>query len=154
LVECRVSRLQAILSGGFVVGAIDLIDAGVFFGLRSGTTLPRILRSIAAGVLGRQAATGGTAAALLGLVLHFTIALLIVLTYFLLSRVFPVMRTRVLLSGVVFGVAAYFVMQYVVIPLSATARGPFAWPVFLNGIAIHACGVGPAAAWFVSRARR
>ena len=33
-------------------------------------------------------------------------------------------------------------MNYVVIPLSATARGPFVLPVFINGILIHAFGVG------------
>jgi hypothetical protein len=42
----------------------------------------------------------------------------------------------------IFGVGAYCVMNYVVIPLSATSRGAFAWPVFANGILIHMFGVG------------
>jgi hypothetical protein len=33
-------------------------------------------------------------------------------------------------------------MNYVVISMSATSRGPFVWAVFINGVAIHAFGVG------------
>ena len=39
-------------------------------------------------------------------------------------------------------------MNYAVIPLSATSRGPFVLPVFINGILIHALGVGLPSAWF------
>ena len=38
-----------------------------------------------------------------------------------------------------------------VIPLSATTRGAFSWPVFVNGLAIHMFGVGLPAAWLVTR---
>lgn len=36
----------------------------------------------------------------------------------------------------------YFVMNSIVVPLSAAATGPFSWPVFLNGILIRMFGVG------------
>jgi hypothetical protein len=48
-----------------VVGALDAIDAVVFFGLR-GVTPIRIAHSIAAGLLGRAAFQGGLATAALG----------------------------------------------------------------------------------------
>src|SRR6516165_4944167 len=44
--------------------------------------------------------------------------------------------------GSVYGVGVCFFMNYVVIPMSATARGPFVWSVFANAILIHICGVG------------
>ncbi len=47
-----------------------------------------------------------------------------------------------------------FVMQYAVIPMSATSRGAFVWPVFLNGLLIHAFGVGPVAVWSVTKGRK
>jgi hypothetical protein len=65
-----------------------------------------------------------------------------------MSRAIPFMRKQTVIAGIVYGIAAYFVMNYAVIPLSATARGPFVLPVFLNGILIHALGVGLPAAWF------
>jgi len=143
-----------IAGGALVVAVLDFLDAVVFFGLRNGTSPIRIAQSIAAGVMGRSAFSGGTPAAMLGVGLHFLIAYLIVLTYWTLSRAIPMMTTRVAASGILFGIAAYFVMNYVVIPLSATSRGAFAMPVFLNGLAIHVVGVGLPAAWFVSRAAR
>jgi hypothetical protein len=50
-------------------------------------------------------------------------------------------------------VVAYFVMSYIVIPLSAASQGPFSFPVFVNGILIHAFGVGLPAALFARAAR-
>jgi hypothetical protein len=58
------------------------------------------------------------------------------------------------IAGVIYGIAVYFVMNDVVLPLSAAGRGPFVLPVFINGILIHAIGVGLPSAWFASLARR
>ena len=58
------------------------------------------------------------------------------------------MRRQWLVSGIVYGIAAYFVMNYVVLPLSAAGRGPFVLPVFVNGILIHALGRRTRGAWF------
>jgi uncharacterized membrane protein YagU involved in acid resistance len=146
--------LTRILTGTLIVGILDLADAFLFFYFRSGTRPERILQSIAAGVQGRSAFSGGMASAGLGLLLHFTVALCIVITCALVVKALPGLRQHVVRSGIVFGVAAYFVMQYVVVPLSATSRGPFVWPVFLNGLLIHAFGVGIPAMLSVTRARR
>jgi uncharacterized membrane protein YagU involved in acid resistance len=84
----------------------------------------------------------------LGIILHYFIAFLIVAIFYLLSRAIPFMRKQTVIAGIVYGIAAYFVMNYAVIPLSATVRGPFVLPVFINGLVIHALGVGLPAAWF------
>jgi hypothetical protein len=47
-----------------------------------------------------------------------------------------------------YGVAVDFVMNDAVLPLSPAGRGPFALPVFVNLILIHAFGVGLPSAWF------
>lgn len=146
--------IKELALGGLVVGALDLLDAVVFFGLRNGAKPVRIFQSIAAGLLGRAAFSGGAQAAALGVVLHFLIAFLIVCTCYALSRYIPFMTEHVLVSGILFGIGAYFVMNYLVIPLSATSRGAFSWAVFLNGLAIHAFGIGVPAMWFVARAGR
>ena len=57
------------------------------------------------------------------------------------------------IKGVLYGIAVYFVMNYVVIPLSAASQGTFSMPVFLNGILIHAFGVGLPAALFARAAQ-
>ena len=151
--------VRAILYGGLVVGALDLLDAFVFFGLRSGARPIGILHSIAAGAIGRDAArAGGIPTAALGVLLHFTIAFIIAATYVVASRLLPVLRKRWVLCGLAFGVIAYFVMTFVVVPLSNAGPGwitfalPVA-PVLINGLAIHAFGVGMPAAFFASRVR-
>jgi len=151
---------KAIVYGGLVVGAIDLIDALVFFGLRSGAQPIGILHSIAAGALGRDAArAGGVTTAALGLFLHFLVATLITTVYLVSSRLLPVLRRRWVICGIAFGVIAYFVMTFVVVPLSNAGPGRItfalpATPVLINGVLIHAFGVGLPAAYFGSRIRR
>lgn len=146
---------RAILYGGLTVGGLDLLDALIFFYVRSGAMPMGILHSIAAGLLGpADARAGGVATAILGFALHFAIAFIIVTVYVVASRYLPVLRSRYVLCGLSYGVVAYFVMTYVVVPLSnARSGGVTPWPVFLNGLLIHAFGVGLPAAWFASRIR-
>jgi uncharacterized membrane protein YagU involved in acid resistance len=143
--------MKRVLIGGLVVGVLDLLDAIVFFGLRNGVPPVRIFQSIAAGVQGRAAFSGGVPSAAVGILLHFFIALVIVGVYLVASRSLPVLIRHWIVCGILYGIAAYFFMNYVVIPLSATARGAFVWPVFVNGLAIHMFGVGLPAAWFATR---
>jgi hypothetical protein len=51
--------LESILLGGLAVGVQDILDAITFSAIRSGTPPARVLQSVAAGLLGRDAAFGG-----------------------------------------------------------------------------------------------
>lgn len=154
-----ISIPRAIFYGGATVGTLDLVDAFAFFGWRSGSQPIAILHSIAAGFVGRDAArAGGIPTAILGVIAHYFVAFCIVTVYVLASRMLPVFRKRWFVCGILFGVAAYFVMTWVVVPLSNAGNGSitFALPVravMINGILIHAFGVGLPAAYFASRAR-
>src|SRR5262245_24244301 len=156
-VPMKLSVPRAILYGGLTVGILDLLDAFVFFGLRTGARPTAILHSIAAGFVGRDAArAGGVSTAILGLVSHFLVATCIVTVYVLVSRVSPILRTRWVISGLVFGVAAYFVMTWFVVPMSNAGNGQItfalpATPLVINGILIHMFGVGLPAGAFASR---
>ena len=152
------SAPRAILLGGLTVGTLDLLDAFIFFGIRSGAQPMGILHSIAAGFVGRDAArAGGIATAILGVISHFLVATCIVMTYVLLSRVIPALRKQWVICGIGFGVIAYFVMTFFIVPMSnaGNRRITFAlpvMPVMINGILIHMFGVGLPAAYFASRA--
>jgi hypothetical protein len=144
----RARYAHPILYGTLVVGTLDALDAIVFFGLRNGTTPARIGQSIAAGVFGRASYQMGLRSAAIGFLLHYVVAFLIVAVFYAASRAMPFLRRQTVMAGILYGIAAYFVMNYAVIPLSATTRGPFALPVLVNGLLIHAFGVGLPAAWF------
>jgi hypothetical protein len=105
-------------------------------------------------ILGREAFQGGVATALLGGVLHVFIAFVIVAVYFLASRRAPLLTRHTVPLDMLYGIGVYFVMSYIVIPLSAANQGSFSLPVFLNGILIHALGVGLPAALFARAATR
>ena len=107
---------------GLLAGALDLSFALVFYG-HQGATPTRILRGIAAGLIGRDAALGaGSAPVLLGLGLHFSIAVCAAFVFYRASATFTLLTRRPLVSGAVFGVAVYCFMHFIVIPLS---RIPF-----------------------------
>ena len=155
----RLTAPRAILYGGLTAGTLDLIDAFVFFGLRSGAKPVAILHSIAAGFVGREAArAGGTSTAILGLASHFLVAFCIVTVYVLASRAMPILRKQWVLYGFAFGFVAYLVMTWLVVPLSNAGTGSISFalpvmPILINGILIHALGVGLPAAFFASRVR-
>ena len=137
----RLSPVRAVVYGTLVVGILDAADALIFFGLK-GATPTRIFQSIASGLLGRAAYSGGLRTALLGVALHFIIAFLIVSTFLVASRHIRILRRAPVWSGLIYGVAVYLVMNFVVVPLSAAGRGPLSWPVVVNGVLIHMLGVG------------
>lgn len=139
-------------AGALAVGILDILDAFLFFGIRNGVAPARILQGIAAGLLGRASFEHGLRSAALGLVLHFTIATGIVLTYHAAARRLSALRGSIVLLGPLYGLAVYAVMNYVVIPLSASPRGAPAGPVIINGVLIHIFGVGIPAVWFAQRA--
>jgi len=118
----RRSDLTAILLGGFVAGTVD-VGAAALINLLSPI---RILQFIAGGLLGKAALAGGIPVALLGLVLQWLMAMIIAAVYVLAASRLPVLGRRWIVFGLSYGVVVFFVMNYVVVPLSAWAR----WPHF------------------------
>lgn len=147
---------QALLFGGLTVGTLDILDAFIFNGVRSGVSPTRILQFIASGVLGRESFNGGAATAALGLLLHYFIAFVVVAVYLFASQRLPVLARQPFVFGPLYGLAVHLVMHYAVVPLSAVTRGPGPMPlvVHVNQWLIHAFGVGLVTALFARASRR
>ena len=147
--------LRGMLWGGLLAGILDGLDAVIYFGIASGARPAGIFRYIAGGLLGLETARrGGSAAALLGLCLHFLIAFGAATTYCLASLFLPALLRRPFLWGPLFGIAVYAFMDFVVIPLSMLPPSGH-WSsaaVFTDEILIHIFGIGLPIAWFASRA--
>lgn len=146
--------LHAVLLGGLVVGTFDIVYAMAFWGPQ-GVAPMRILQSIAAGLLGQAARDGGWATALLGAVLHFTIATAMAAAYYLASARIPALIRRPIVYGMLYGLFLYLFMNLVVVPLSA-AGGPSFEPLLwvVCSIAVHLFLVGIPCALFARLARR
>jgi hypothetical protein len=132
----RTNPLRAIAAGGIIAGTLDLLQACTLFGWD-------IPLSIAAGLLGPRAFTGGTAIYLLGILLHFFIACSAAAVYYASSRPLPFLKTCPLVCGLVFGAAVELFMRLVVLPLSALhAKGPYEYRDLVLGLLIHMVVVG------------
>ena len=131
------SPILAILVGGLVAGTLDATTAFITYGWG----MPR---GIASGVLGTRAAAGGTAVWLLGLALHFFIALSAAAIYYLASRRLAFLRDHFIICGFFYGIAIYLVMNLIVVPLSAVpfAVGPFPVKALRQGLLVHMILIG------------
>jgi hypothetical protein len=139
--------------GGGVGGLLDIIYAIVLWGFILGGSPVGILQSIASGILGPTAYQGGAATAILGLALHFCIAFGMALTYVLAANRLPVLTSRWLLMGVLYGFVLFAVMNFVVVPLSAIGWRPMKPLGAFRALLPHILFVGPAIAYFASRSR-
>lgn len=137
---------QAILWGGLIAGVLDFIGASVTNASRGITPL-RIAQSIASGWLGAKAfqapSEGGYKTAALGVVSHFIIALGAAAVFCLASNRLRWLIEQPYLSGALYGIAAFWFMQLVVLPLSAIPfKQNFSWPVIATGLIVHVLCVG------------
>jgi hypothetical protein len=147
--------LAAILCGGAIAGAFDLTYATVFYGLR-GVRPIRVSQSIASGLLGPKAYDGGLRTALLGVLLHFVIAVGAAAVFYLLSRKVTALIEKPVLFGMLYGAAIYFFMHFVVLPLAANPR--FRTTTFsvatVSDFAVHMILIGPSIALAARRFSR
>ena len=136
--------LRYVAWGGIAAGTLDLIYICTLYAFK-GVSPVRILQSIAAGWLGRDAAVaGGSATALLGFFSHFGIALTMAYAYYAVSRHRKILIEHPVRYGALYGLALYAAMTYVVVPLSAAGGpAPPAWQwINLAHIAAHVVLVG------------
>jgi uncharacterized membrane protein YagU involved in acid resistance len=111
----------AIFLGGLVAGTVDIGAASLI----SGRDPLFILHVIAGGLIGKDAAfSGGARTAVLGLLLQWAMSILIAAIYVFGTRMRPAIWRMWIPSGVAYGVIVFFVMNYVVVPLSAYRRVP------------------------------
>jgi hypothetical protein len=108
--------VPAILVGGVIVGALDLLYAMVVYSPHHPFVIPQ---HIATGVLGPSSYSGGIPTIILGVMLHFVIAIGAATIYYLASRRLRILVNRPILCGMIFGGLVYFFMHLVVLPLSA-----------------------------------
>ncbi len=139
--------MRPVLAGGLIAGFLDIVAAFLVYGFR-GAAPVRILQTIASGLLGPTAFEGGLKTAALGLFLHFVIAIGWAAVYYAVSRRLPLSR-KPFLSGAAFGALVYFMMNLVVLPLSAFPSRPFSVDVVI--LIVHVICVGLPIALAVSR---
>jgi uncharacterized membrane protein YagU involved in acid resistance len=136
-------KFSAILQGGLIAGVFDICYAIIISYARSEVPPSRLLQSVASGLLGRDAYSGGAATAALGLGLHFFMTLLMAAAYVAGARWLPILHRRPVLCGAIYGAFLYAFMNLVVLPLSRFPPRPAAaLVVIVTSLIVHMFLVG------------
>ena len=133
---------KGLLWAGLLAGCLDLTAALVTNSLR-GLRPVGVLQAIASGLLGTQSYRGGLKTAALGVLLHFVIAFGAAVVYFAASRKLRFLLQHAVVCGLLYGVAVYFFMNLVVLPLSAFPhKVTFRPGLLVTGLIVHMLCVG------------
>jgi hypothetical protein len=133
---------RAILWGGLSAGILDILAAIINTAIRTGRGPLWVLQSIASAILGANSYKDGLVSGALRALIHFFNAFVICTIFFLASRAFPFLVKNWIISGLLYGVDAYFVMCGIVLRL--TFHRNFLTPLssIMLGVAIHMFCVG------------
>ncbi|MFB3389683.1 DUF1440 domain-containing protein [Flavobacterium sp. LAR06] len=111
------SKSGTIFLSGLIAGTLDMLAAiTVYAFILQKTTAIIILQSIASGIFKKDAYSGGSQMALYGLLLHYFIALTFAWFYFAIYPYFTFIKKNTLLSGILYGIFVWIIMNLVVLP--------------------------------------
>ena len=141
-----VSPGRTILLGGLAIGTIDILWAITMSALEGRGPIS-VLQSVAGGLLGRSTFEGGAGTALLGMLIHYSIATSVMATYYFASRKLPQLARRPWSFGPLYGILVDVSMYQLVLPLSAWhTKGIRLGVPLAKGLFIHLFGIGLVAA--------
>src|SRR5262245_53537365 len=141
------SQWNAIAWGCLVACTIDICAASLINWLS-----PTFICKLAAGgLLGKAALEGGNDVAAFVMILQWIESCIIGAVYVSAADWLPMLKRQWLWFGLAYGVGIFFVMNYVVVPLSAWHRFPhMAWDKFAENMAAMLL-FGVIVAWYASR---
>ena len=142
---------RTILTAGLLAGTLDITAACTQSWLMRGVMPSRVFQSVASGALGPDAFTGGWQTAALGLLFHFFIATTAATVFYLASRKIGMLTKQWIPSGVLYGIAVYTTMYWIVVPLSKARPFNPVPQLILIAVLIHIFCVGLPIAWVVRK---
>lgn len=146
----RARAIPAIAWATLVAGILDISSAFIL-AYPKGVSPIAVLQGVAAGLIGRESAMEGEwATAALGLAIHFFIALVVTTVFYLASRKLVFLTRHPVISGLLYGVAVYGVMYWIVMPLAYPVVHP-SLSRDLTAICVHMLLIGLPIALIVRR---
>ena len=144
--------LLAALIGGLIAGTIDIGAACAIFHAPPGP----VLKSVAAGIVGRAAAkAGGMDIILLGAFLQAFISVVAAGIYAFASVAMPILIRQWLLMGILFGGACDLFLMHIVGPLAGLHMSPvgsyYWWANFIANMLTFGPPIAYVNQWFARR---
>jgi uncharacterized membrane protein YagU involved in acid resistance len=137
------SATKTILLTGFIAGTLDMLGAIVVYCIIMKVVTPvQLLNGIASGIFGKTVIGSTTVMAVFGLLFHYFIAFCFTTGYFLVYPRVKLLHGNVIITGLLYGVFVWIVMNLIVLPLSNARHAPFSWIPALRGASILMLCIG------------
>lgn len=134
-----------------IAGTLDGLAAVIFLAKMN---FVGVFQYIASAILGKAAYTGGIKTVLLGLILHYFIAFSFTFFFALITNRISALRRNILLSGVIYGIFVWTVMNLLVVPLTKIPPTPFhVEKALINAIILIFC-IGLPISYLTARSLR
>jgi hypothetical protein len=122
--------VKAIVLTGLLAGTLDITSAML---VSQVYPLP-IGRFIATGIFGREALSGGVGMGIFGLFLHYVIAFIWTIIFFVAYPRLSILSRNKVIVGLAYGIVVWIGMNLIVVPMSNVTRRPMQ----VKGVLINA----------------
>lgn len=136
------SPIKTILWSGLIAGILDSIAGVIVYYIYFDLNPLQVLQFIASGVYGPEAINGGVGMIIIGTLLHFLIAYVVAIIYFIAFPKITLLEKNKVLSGLLYGFGIWLVMNLLVLPSSNIPKAPFDLGLAIVGIVWHMVLVG------------
>ena len=133
--------VAAIFMAGLVVGTLDL-SAAMIQTIIMGREPLKLMQYISSGMFGSRAFEGGLTYAVLGVVFHYFIAFVWTGIFFIVYPKIKNFAGNKIITGIVYGLFIWLIMNMVVVPLSKIPSRPFNLNNALIGLGILIIAIG------------
>lgn len=140
-----------ILTTGALIGLLDAIAACTNAWFSYGIIPHRVWQYVASGLLGEAAYKRDVLPTIVGLAIHFTIAITATFIFYVLYKRWGHVLRPIVVIGAIYGIGIWIVMNYIVIPLSVIGRYPGDVLQIIIGLLIHIFVIGIPMAVLVKR---
>jgi uncharacterized membrane protein YagU involved in acid resistance len=148
----RPSAIQTILSAGLIAGCFDLLTAILVYSVvMQRTTDVKLLQGIGKAAFGSGTFHEGASLALAGVAVHFFIAFSFTIFYFFIFPYISFFRKQPIISGLLYGIFVWCVMNLAMLPLFHVANIPHKWDSIVRGAVILMFCIGLPISLVVSR---
>lgn len=135
----RRSFLTSALTAGLIAGTLDIIAACLNAYIKNDTPPLQVLKGVASGAFDPMAFSNGTLLAVLGLLIHFFVAIAFTFFFFALAKQFPSLINYPIPIGILYGIFVWASMRFIILPyLSRLNPKPIVGKEALTNAAIAA----------------
>ncbi len=119
--------ISKIIKAGLIVGTLDILSAFIYYFIKTGEkNVFNVLKFVASGIFGKEAFSAGNKMIIAGLVLQYIIAIAFTIYIFWLFPKIKFFSKNKILTGVIYGIFIWTIMNLLVVPLSNIGNRPFA----------------------------